>query len=246
MSLITGELLHRYQWTSLPMPQEALNRVHQIEEQGQAVITNNFEFEMEKGTPYPDHDEQDDEDNHDITSTADVVHENNDIHKENHPEANEDAAVIHQNTDVEDAQINNDDDNENAVVDQNPQETNHNNNNTTNDNNNTNDIQTEQVNKNNEENNNDEPTENDNLTTTDNEGTSNDDTKSQEIDNDAHTHDYNLRKQGVPGAHRNAYEKEYQNMYMQFLNTTNKTHKRRTIKHYKGRKRIRIRMQDQF
>ena len=43
MNLMTGERVHRYQWQRLPLPDEAIDRVHQLaKDEGMPTVKGNF------------------------------------------------------------------------------------------------------------------------------------------------------------------------------------------------------------
>ena len=55
MSLVTGQILHRYSWEKLPIADDVINAVHAIaDRQLQKPITNNFIYTTEKGINYDD------------------------------------------------------------------------------------------------------------------------------------------------------------------------------------------------
>jgi len=55
MSLVTGQILHRYSWIKLPIADDMINAVHAIaDKQMQKPITDNFTYKSESGINYDD------------------------------------------------------------------------------------------------------------------------------------------------------------------------------------------------
>ena len=55
LSLLTGNIIHRYQWKSLPIGEDVIKRVHEIAiEQGQGLVAENFKYEWQPGTNFED------------------------------------------------------------------------------------------------------------------------------------------------------------------------------------------------
>jgi hypothetical protein len=76
MSLLTGKVLHRYHWKSLPMSADVIARVEELASQeGQPIVANNFKYEWDQGVDALDDDviHLDDDDDIDETVQADLI-----------------------------------------------------------------------------------------------------------------------------------------------------------------------------
>ena len=63
MSLATGERIHRYQWTALPLGQDTINLVHVLaRNQEMPRVNGNFTYESTEGEEFAYDDEEENED----------------------------------------------------------------------------------------------------------------------------------------------------------------------------------------
>ena len=237
MSLTTGKRIHRYQWTVLPMGQVALNRVHEIAEQeGQPLITgDNFTYERELGEAYEFQDQDVEENNHheDVTDNEDAVINNEDEDDHTSQQANEDQSEEHSDNEShdnesqsdhnDDTEMNNQDINGDQNENDDPDEDEQSNHEDT-----TNYVEEEE---------NDEQME---QTSEDGENNSHHDDE-----NEDETRNDNVRSNRSKNTNwRYEYERQYQ-MLQHDLDTLS-SERKRTNKHYKGRKKVKLAVRDRF
>ena len=74
LSLNTNRVLHQYNWTSLPIPNDVVARVEQLAtEKGQPIIANNFIFEYAPGVPIDEDEGAFEQDNEDQVAGAQLI-----------------------------------------------------------------------------------------------------------------------------------------------------------------------------